>query len=204
MGQGGSVHCGMLGILLTQQTPGTPFPLPLSTGNQTTLLKLGRVPSGGSKSFQGEWRDFKPLYICKPTYMYFKTEPYQADLQVQPKCSGCKHADCSPSQGGSGLSFTLFLGYGGSNHWALRRTKPPSHSRHVACLCDYITSSTKRKSNFLHSRRINNTLALFRSSFTLRDIGPEEEPPWIQSLPSTSQQLLNYKHSLRIPKQLYR
>ena len=57
-----------------------------------------------------------------------------SDLQVQPNCRSCEHADCPPSQGGSGLSFTLFLGYGGNNHWALRRTKPPSHSRHVALL----------------------------------------------------------------------
>ena len=135
----------------------------------------------------------------RPTYMIHSTL-WLYDLQVQPKCSSCEHADCPPSQGGSGLSFTLLLGYGGNNHWALRRTKPPSHSRHVALLCCtgvvIFTSSVKS----VRCIYINNARAIPRSGrHNLRfAIGSAKTPPWIQRFPSTSQYLLNYKQSLRI------
>ena len=131
----------------------------------------------------------------RPTYMIHSTL-WLYDLQVQPKCSSCEHADCPPSQGGSGLSFTLLLGYGGNNHWALRRTKPPSHSRHVALLVwsYYVISKV---SEVIY---INNARAIPRSGrHNLRfAIGSAKTPPWIQRFPSTSQYLLNYKQSLRI------
>ena len=68
-------------------------------------------------------------------------------------CSSCKHADCSSSQGGRGLSFTLFPGYGGSNHWALRSTKPPPHSRHVnVATSGAVILMSSMKSNFRSAR----------------------------------------------------
>ena len=123
-------------------------------------------------------------------------------LQVQPKCNTCKHADCFLSQGGSGLSFILFPGYGGSNHWA--------HSRHinvhVATTNAVILTSQWSPTSGLCVDRCTCINADARSSnrHSHSAIGLEKTPPWIQTLPSTSQYLPNYKHSLRILQSLYR
>ena len=74
-------------MLNTQQTPGAPFPLPLSTGNQTTLLKLGRVPSGGASPSRVSGGTLNLYIFASPHTCILKQNPIRLTYKSNPSAA---------------------------------------------------------------------------------------------------------------------
>ena len=154
----------MLGILLiAEHTADTrrSFPLPFSTGNQTTLLKLGRVPSGGSKSrVSGGTLN---LYIfATPHTCILKQNPIRLTYKSNPSAAAASMLTVPHPREEAAFASLCFLvmvvattGLCVGPNLRLRVAMLPAYAIIIT------TSSTRRKSNFLYSRRINNALALF-------------------------------------------